>query len=113
MPVPTGILGFYLQGSALPDRSPREHLRENGSSVAGTRLTNSPHGFRVYPDRNRYATPWPKSARDSILDYWLERDRNGGFPLDFHAALARARLARHRDAAGNMAAPVSGSPKRR
>ena len=22
-------------------------------------------------------------------DYWLERDREGGFPLDFHAALAR------------------------
>ncbi len=23
------------------------------------------------------------------LDYWLRRDREGGFPLDFHAALAR------------------------
>src|SRR5207253_2838772 len=23
------------------------------------------------------------------LDYWLKRDREGGFPLDFHAALAR------------------------
>ncbi|MGZ8231308.1 MAG: acyl-CoA dehydrogenase family protein, partial [Burkholderiales bacterium] len=23
------------------------------------------------------------------LDYWLERDREGGFPLDFHAALAK------------------------
>ena len=23
------------------------------------------------------------------MDYWLERDREGGFPLDFHAALAR------------------------
>lgn len=23
------------------------------------------------------------------LDYWLEKDRSGGFPLDFHAALAR------------------------
>src|SRR5947208_13144792 len=23
------------------------------------------------------------------LDYWLTRDREGGFPLDFHAALAR------------------------
>jgi acyl-CoA dehydrogenase len=23
------------------------------------------------------------------LEYWLERDRGGGFPLDFHAALAR------------------------
>jgi acyl-CoA dehydrogenase len=23
------------------------------------------------------------------LDYWLQRDRQGGFPLDFHAALAR------------------------
>src|SRR5687767_6943226 len=23
------------------------------------------------------------------MDYWLKRDREGGFPLDFHAALAR------------------------
>src|SRR5438105_15360285 len=23
------------------------------------------------------------------LDYWLTKDREGGFPLDFHAALAR------------------------
>src|SRR6185503_5266244 len=38
-----------------------------------------------------------ESIRDAVakvcagfdLDYWLERDRNGGFPLDFHAALAR------------------------
>src|SRR6478672_6631002 len=22
-------------------------------------------------------------------DYWLDKDNNGGFPLDFHAALAR------------------------
>src|SRR3954469_18293838 len=27
---------------------------------------------------------------DFDLDYWLARDRDGGFPLDFHAALARA-----------------------
>jgi acyl-CoA dehydrogenase len=38
-----------------------------------------------------------QAIRDSIaklcagfdLDYWLKKDREGGFPLDFHAALAR------------------------
>ncbi|MGZ5152489.1 MAG: acyl-CoA dehydrogenase family protein [Burkholderiales bacterium] len=42
-------------------------------------------------------TPEQESIRDAVakicaafdLDYWLERDRAGGFPLDFHAALAR------------------------
>jgi acyl-CoA dehydrogenase len=42
-------------------------------------------------------TPEQESVRDGVakicaafdLDYWLDRDREGGFPLDFHAALAR------------------------
>ena len=42
-------------------------------------------------------TPEQEAIRDAVskvcanfdLDYWLERDRHGGFPLDFHAALAR------------------------
>jgi acyl-CoA dehydrogenase len=42
-------------------------------------------------------TPEQEAIRDAVakicaafdLDYWLERDRAGGFPLDFHAALAR------------------------
>ena len=40
-----------------------------------------------------------RAIRDAIRDlcapfdaaYWLERDREGGFPHDFHAAVARAR----------------------
>ena len=42
-------------------------------------------------------TPEQDAIRDAVakvcagfdLDYWLKRDREGGFPLDFHAALAR------------------------
>jgi acyl-CoA dehydrogenase len=42
-------------------------------------------------------TPEHEAIRDAVakvcagfdLDYWLKRDREGGFPLDFHAALAR------------------------
>src|SRR5688572_33161272 len=30
-----------------------------------------------------------KVCADFDMDYWLARDREGGFPLDFHAALAR------------------------
>ncbi len=31
-----------------------------------------------------------RTCADFDADYWLERDRNGGFPLDFHAAIAQA-----------------------
>ncbi|HYC44387.1 MAG TPA: acyl-CoA dehydrogenase family protein [Burkholderiales bacterium] len=42
-------------------------------------------------------TPEQEAIRDAIAkictafdaDYWLKKDRDGGFPLDFHAALAR------------------------
>ncbi|MDB5901300.1 MAG: acyl-CoA dehydrogenase [Betaproteobacteria bacterium] len=42
-------------------------------------------------------TPEQQAIRDAVqkvcagfdMDYWLKRDRDGGFPLDFHAALAR------------------------
>ena len=42
-------------------------------------------------------TPEQEAIRDAVakvcagfdLDYWLKKDREGGFPLDFHAALAR------------------------
>ena len=29
-----------------------------------------------------------KLCADFGADYWLEKDRHGGFPFDFHAALA-------------------------
>ena len=43
-------------------------------------------------------TPEQESIREAILRicadfdaaYWLDRDRNGGFPLDFHKAIADA-----------------------
>ena len=31
-----------------------------------------------------------RTCADFDADYWLEKDRNGGFPLDFHAAIAQA-----------------------
>jgi acyl-CoA dehydrogenase len=42
-------------------------------------------------------TPEQEAIREAVakvcagfdLDYWLEKDRDGGFPFDFHAALAR------------------------
>jgi acyl-CoA dehydrogenase len=42
-------------------------------------------------------TPEQQAIRDAVqkvcagfdMDYWLKHDRDGGFPLDFHAALAR------------------------
>ena len=42
-------------------------------------------------------TPEQEAIREAVakictgfdLDYWLKKDRDGGFPLDFHAALAR------------------------
>lgn len=43
-------------------------------------------------------TPEQEAIRDAVLricerfdaEYWLEKDRHGGFPLDFHAAIAEA-----------------------
>src|SRR5918997_1478490 len=42
-------------------------------------------------------SPEQQAIRDAVakvcaafnLDYWLKKDREGGFPVDFHAALAR------------------------
>ena len=31
-------------------------------------------------------------------DYWLRKDREGGFPEDFYSAIAKAGLAGHRHA---------------
>ena len=47
-------------------------------------------------------TPEQEAIREAILQvckpfdaaYWLERDRNGGFPLDFHKAIADAAAAK-------------------
>ena len=43
-------------------------------------------------------SPEQQSIREAVLRtcekfdaaYWLEKDRHGGFPLDFHAAIAEA-----------------------
>ena len=45
--------------------------------------------FTFTPEQEAIRDAVSKVCADFDLDYWLERDRHGGFPLDFHAALAR------------------------
>jgi len=46
--------------------------------------------FALSTDQQAIRDAISRVCADFGLDYWLERDREGGFPLDFHAALARA-----------------------
>jgi acyl-CoA dehydrogenase len=45
--------------------------------------------FAFTPEQEAVRAAVAKICAAFDLDYWLERDREGGFPLDFHAALAR------------------------
>jgi acyl-CoA dehydrogenase len=45
--------------------------------------------FELTPDQEAIREAVAKICAGFDLDYWLTRDREGGFPLDFHAALAR------------------------
>lgn len=45
--------------------------------------------FDFTPEQEAIREAVAKVCADFDLDYWLTRDREGGFPLDFHAALAR------------------------
>jgi acyl-CoA dehydrogenase len=45
--------------------------------------------FELTPDQEAISDAVAKVCAGFDLDYWLKRDREGGFPLDFHAALAR------------------------
>src|SRR6202158_1418175 len=45
--------------------------------------------FEINPEQEAIRDAVAKICAAFDLDYWLERDRAGGFPLDFHAALAR------------------------
>src|SRR5690349_3599661 len=45
--------------------------------------------FELTPDQEAIRDAVAKICAGFDLDYWLKRDREGGFPLDFHAALAR------------------------
>jgi acyl-CoA dehydrogenase len=45
--------------------------------------------FSLTEDQQAIRDAVARTCADFDLDYWLERDREGGFPLDFHAALAR------------------------
>jgi acyl-CoA dehydrogenase len=45
--------------------------------------------FELTPDQEAIREAVAKICAGFDLDYWLMRDREGGFPLDFHAALAR------------------------
>jgi acyl-CoA dehydrogenase len=46
--------------------------------------------FDFTPEQEAIRDAVAKVCADFDLDYWLKKDREGGFPLDFHGALARA-----------------------
>src|SRR5688500_5573774 len=45
--------------------------------------------FDYTPEQDAIREAVAKVCAGFDLDYWLGKDREGGFPLDFHAALAR------------------------
>jgi acyl-CoA dehydrogenase len=45
--------------------------------------------FELSDDQQAIRDAVAKICAGFDLDYWLKKDREGGFPLDFHAALAR------------------------
>lgn len=45
--------------------------------------------FALTTDQEAIRDAVTKACAAFDLDYWLKKDREGGFPLDFHAALAR------------------------
>jgi acyl-CoA dehydrogenase len=45
--------------------------------------------FSLTEDQQAIRDAVAKICAEFDLDYWAKRDREGGFPLDFHAALAR------------------------
>jgi acyl-CoA dehydrogenase len=46
--------------------------------------------FELTPDQIAIRDAIARVCADFDADYWLERDRHGGFPLDFHQAIADA-----------------------
>lgn len=46
--------------------------------------------FQLTDDQRAIRDGVETLCREFDEDYWLEKDRHGGFPLEFHAALARA-----------------------
>ncbi|MBI2293214.1 MAG: acyl-CoA dehydrogenase family protein, partial [Betaproteobacteria bacterium] len=45
--------------------------------------------FILTPEQEAIRTAIAKVCAAFNLEYWLQKDRAGGFPHDFHAALAR------------------------
>ncbi|GAC1531776.1 MAG: acyl-CoA dehydrogenase family protein [Ramlibacter sp.] len=46
--------------------------------------------FRNSPEQEAIREAVSRICEKFDADYWLQKDRNGGFPLDFHAAIAQA-----------------------
>lgn len=46
--------------------------------------------FYGAPSRNRSGDAVQRACAPFDDDYWLKKDRDGGFPHDFHQALAEA-----------------------
>ena len=48
--------------------------------------------FSLGADHDAIHDSVARICADFSLDYWLEKDRHGGFPDDFHQAIAKAGL---------------------
>ena len=46
--------------------------------------------FRITPDQEAIREAVSRICEKFDAEYWLQKDRHGGFPLDFHAAIAEA-----------------------
>ena len=46
--------------------------------------------FSFTPEQEAIREAVTRLCADFPDEYWLERDREGGYPLDFHAAFAKA-----------------------
>lgn len=60
-----------------------------GYACAWSNLYSTRMNFDFTPEQDAIRDAVAKVCADFNLDYWLAKDRDGGFPLDFHAALAR------------------------
>ncbi len=69
--------------------------------------------FAWSPEQEQIRAAIERVCAPFDADYWLRKDSEGGFPEDFHRALAASRLARHRDARGLRRRRAWASARRR
>ena len=69
--------------------------------------------FSLTEDQLAIRSAVEKICADFGDEYWLRKDREGGFPHDFHRAIAEAGWLGIAMPDGRTAAPGSASPRRR